>query len=318
MLVMNSFNQLSAVKYLIVLAQKAELKRSNTLRLTTGSSTFLHVGYCLIRGWLLCTRFRAKEPSVTFFKPTRAPPPRRSTKVLSGLAGALLLLNLTSVAAFQVYSHTDANGVITYSERPAKPAKIVKSNKRWVPDNPALGYVPGQSLIQNRPRAALAAPILPWVAQGEFYPFPWRGGPYRLSQGPGGSYSHQDIRSRYAMDIAMPEGTPIVAARSGRVLDIENNQFGAGPNPSGNFVRVLHSDGSTGVYLHLTRGSVRVQIGQMVGLGTLLALSGNTGHSNGPHLHFVVQRNSGAGWVSIPFQFKQTLQNQPNFALGGR
>lgn len=253
-----------------------------------------------------------------FCKSTCAPLHRRSAKVLSGLAGAILLLNLTSAAAFEVYSHTGANGVVTYSERPTKPANVVRPLKRWVPDNPALGYVPGQSLIQNRPRAALPAPIMPWVAQGEFYPFPWRGGPFRLSQGPGGSYSHLDIRSRYAMDIAMPEGTPIVAARAGRVMDFENNQFGVGPNPSGNFVRVLHSDGSTGVYLHLTRGSVRVQIGQRVGLGTLLALSGNTGHSNGPHLHFVVQRNSGAGWVSIPFQFKQPLQNQTNFALGGR
>ena len=61
MLVMNSFNQLSAVKNLIVLAQKAELKRSTTLRLTTGSGTFLHVGYCLIRGWLLCARSRARK-----------------------------------------------------------------------------------------------------------------------------------------------------------------------------------------------------------------------------------------------------------------
>ena len=113
--------------------------------------------------------------------------------------------------------------------------------------------------------------------------------------------------------LTMLHGADVVP---GRVLDLENSQSGAWPSPSGNFVRVLHSDASTGVYLHLSRGSVRVQVGQQVMLGSVLGLSGNTGHSNGPHLHFVVQRNSGLGWVSIPFQFNQPLQGLPNFALG--
>ncbi|MGV8287199.1 hypothetical protein ACV34F_30550, partial [Pseudomonas aeruginosa] len=55
----------------------------------------------------------------------------------------------------------------------------------------------------------------------------WRGGPFRLSQGANGKYSHFTPKGRYAMDIAMPEGTPIIAARGGTVVKIENNQSGA-------------------------------------------------------------------------------------------
>ena len=71
-----------------------------------------------------------------------------------------------------------------------------------------------------------------------------------------------------------------------------------------------------GVYLHLKKGSVCVREGQRVKVGSALALSGNTGNSTGPHLHFVVQRNTGLGLVSIPYQFKQPMGVLPNFALG--
>ncbi|MCD5995372.1 M23 family metallopeptidase [Pseudomonas sp. CDFA 602] len=149
------------------------------------------------------------------------------------------------------------------------------------------------------------------------YPLPWIGGPFRLTQGPGGKYSHYGVKGRYAMDIAMPEGTPIIAARGGTVVKIENSQSGRGSNASGNFVRILHNDGTMGVYLHLMRGSVSVNEGQHVVVGTALARSGNTGNSTGPHLHFVVQRNSGNELVSIPYEFAQPVQSLPDFAVGG-
>jgi murein DD-endopeptidase MepM/ murein hydrolase activator NlpD len=154
------------------------------------------------------------------------------------------------------------------------------------------------------------------AAQAYRYPLPWRGGPFRLTQGANGQYSHFGVKSRYAMDIAMPEGTPIVAARGGVVVKTENAQTGRGTDPSGNFVRVLHDDGTMGVYLHLKQGSVNVREGQRVAVGSALALSGNTGNSSGPHLHFVVQRNTGLGLVSIPYQFNQPVGSLPNFALG--
>ncbi|MGH8335412.1 MAG: M23 family metallopeptidase, partial [Gammaproteobacteria bacterium] len=100
------------------------------------------------------------------------------------------------------------------------------------------------------------------------------------------------------------------------VVKTENSQSGRGSDASGNFVRVLHDDGTMGVYLHLKQGSVSVREGQRVAVGSPLALSGNTGNSSGPHLHFVVQRNTGEGLVSIPYQFIQPLGALPNFALG--
>jgi len=149
------------------------------------------------------------------------------------------------------------------------------------------------------------------------YPLPWRGGPFRLTQGANGQYSHFTPKGRYAVDIAMPEGTPIVSARGGMVVKIENGQSGRGNNPAGNFVRIMHDDGTMGVYLHLMKGSVAVREGQRVESGTRIARSGNTGNSTGPHLHFVVQRNVGLAIESIPFDFSQPVNSLPNFAVGG-
>jgi len=164
-------------------------------------------------------------------------------------------------------------------------------------------------------RHALGDPLL--IPKPYKYPLPWRGGPFRLTQGANGQYSHFTPKGRYAVDIAMPEGTPIVAARGGMVVKIENEQSGRGNNPAGNFVRILHDDGTMGVYLHLMKGSVAVREGQRVETGTRIARSGNTGNSTGPHLHFVVQRNVGLAIESIPFDFSQPVNSLPNFAVGG-
>lgn len=205
------------------------------------------------------------------------------------------------------------------------------SNALGVPDKPISWILAPRSKIRlatiarrdtslplkykTKLRYALGDPRL--LPTQKNYPLPWRGGPFNLSQGANGKYSHFGPKGRYALDIAMPVGTPIVAARAGVVVKIENQQTGRGTNPSGNFVRILHNDGTMGVYLHLSKGSVKVAEGTHVEVGTLLALSGNTGNSTGPHLHFVIQRNVGLAVESIPFDFTQPVNSLPNFAVGG-
>jgi murein DD-endopeptidase MepM/ murein hydrolase activator NlpD len=286
-----------------------------------------------------------------------------------------LFMASTSAVAMTIYKSTDANGVVSYSDRPSKGSQVFVFQDRMVerlerqvyldikkqkgtdvvfvrndlyaPVEVALAFT-GMSNVRGAPaqtirrvlparsntRLALLTAISggkPLVytpqfhyslgdptgtAQGYRYPLPWRGGPFRLSQGANGQYSHYGPKNKYAMDIAMPVGTPIIAARAGVVVKTENAQSGRGNDASGNFVRVLHDDGTMGVYLHLKQGSVSVREGQRVAVGSPLALSGNTGNSSGPHLHFVVQRNTGEGLVSIPYQFSQPLGALPNFALG--
>jgi murein DD-endopeptidase MepM/ murein hydrolase activator NlpD len=288
-----------------------------------------------------------------------------------------LFMASTSTVAMTIYKSTDANGVVSYSDRPSKGSQVFVFQDRMVerlerqvyldikkqkgtdvvfvrndlyaPVEVALAFT-GMSNVRGAPtdtirrvlparsntRLALLTAVSggkPLVytpqfqyslgdpagaAQSYRYPFPWRGGPFRLSQGANGDYSHYGPKNKYAMDIAMPVGTPIIAARAGVVVKTENSQNGRGTDPSGNFVRVLHDDGTMGVYLHLKQGSVSVREGQRVAVGSPLALSGNTGNSSGPHLHFVVQRNTGGGLVSIPYQFNQPLGALPNFALGKR
>ncbi|MET1076762.1 MAG: M23 family metallopeptidase [Pseudomonas sp.] len=169
-----------------------------------------------------------------------------------------------------------------------------------------------QSLHAPPPSATLPAPLEPAV-----YPWPWQGGPFPISQGANGNYSHNTPQGRYALDIAMPPGTPVIAARAGRVMTVHDGQSGRAGSPSGNHVRLLHDDGSMSVYLHLQKDSISVAEGQRVALGAPLGRSGNTGNSTGPHLHFAVQRQVGARFESIPFRFEQPLSPLPNFALSG-
>lgn len=82
------------------------------------------------------------------------------------------------------------------------------------------------------------------------------------------------------LDIPMPVGTPIYAAASGVVTQLATTDS----SDAGIYAGIRHLGGLTSRYLHLS--SVSVERGQHVGKGDPIGLSGNTGLSQGPHLHF--------------------------------
>lgn len=130
---------------------------------------------------------------------------------------------------------------------------------------------------------------------------------YRIVQGFGGGFSHRGA-SRYAVDFAMPVGTPIHAARNGIVIDLVERHDKGGPSRRyskfANFITIEHSDGTTGEYYHLKQNGVVVKLGDNVKTGQLIGYSGNTGFSSLPHLHFAVYRAKSWGdYESLPFRF---------------
>jgi len=130
---------------------------------------------------------------------------------------------------------------------------------------------------------------------------------WRMGQSFKGGFSHTDEQNRYAVDLVVDEGTPITAARGGIVMQVESGFDRSGLDKSkyaerANLVRILHDDGTMGVYAHLKENGVFVRVGQKIGIGQQIGLSGNTGYSSGPHLHFCLQVNSGMKLVSIPFR----------------
>ena len=143
------------------------------------------------------------------------------------------------------------------------------------------------------------------------------GGPYRapfalaqsftVTQAPPDAVTHKELASRNAVDIAMPVGTPVHAAREGLVINVAHRFFRSGLTPQvsdeANFVQILHDDGTTAIYAHLQMDTIRVRPGQRVERGQYIANSGNTGFSSGPHLHFVVVRNAGLRSESMPVTF---------------
>jgi len=88
-------------------------------------------------------------------------------------------------------------------------------------------------------------------------------------------------RFHEGLDISVPHGTPVVATGDGRVLSIRRDPT------YGLLVDVKHSDNVVSRYAHLAKTLTRV--GQSVGRGQILALSGSTGRSTGPHLHYEVR-----------------------------
>jgi hypothetical protein len=120
--------------------------------------------------------------------------------------------------------------------------------------------------------------------------------------------SHQ---TRFALDFVMPEGTEILAARAGEVVELREHW--PSDNRTGgheNMVSLRHEDETISLYLHLQQDGVAVEMGDVVQRGELLGWSGSSGDPAGvPHLHFQVCLRSGmcswqTGEYTLPVNFR--------------
>jgi len=160
-------------------------------------------------------------------------------------------------------------------------------------------YMIGQPNVQATPGAKY---LVPFVFDRAL----------QISQASDGPiFSHHDVGSKNAIDIPMPIGTPVIATRSGTVIQninqfSDNGQATTAFLTKANSISILHDDGTWAQYLHLKQFSSRVSVGQKVTAGMPIALSGNSGFSSEPHLHFVLQKNENGTIVSLPIKFWTT------------
>ncbi|MBI2625768.1 M23 family metallopeptidase, partial [Candidatus Parcubacteria bacterium] len=120
-----------------------------------------------------------------------------------------------------------------------------------------------------------------------------------LSQGYGPTSSTGFINDGYqfhnGVDIAASFGSPVRAARNGKVVGVGD----LGRWAYGRWVAVEHDNGLTTLYAHLSLAAAR--LGQVVRRGDIIGYEGSTGFSTGPHLHFTVYASSTFRFEERPY-----------------
>ena len=172
----------------------------------------------------------------------------------------------------------------------------------------------------SSPPAAAACGPYPAEATSP-YILPYEAGTSRfMSQGNCTNGSHRTgTPDQYAYDFLMPIGTIIIASRAGTVTRVVDTfQDNTGVPGEENVVGIRHADGSTALYFHLAQNGSMVMLDQSVEIGDVIALSGNSGNSTEPHLHFIVGGPPGTGGVgTVPITFNNT-DPHPNGLQAGR
>ena len=138
------------------------------------------------------------------------------------------------------------------------------------------------------------------------YTLPYEKGSCKfLVQGYMTLFSH---RGEYALDFKMKKGTGIHAARRGVVVEVKEDSHVGGLRKKylsqGNHIIIRHEDGTYGNYWHLMPEGAIVNVGDSVYRGELIGLSGNTGFTAFPHLHFEVTRKPTPGHNQLRTYFQ--------------
>ena len=124
-----------------------------------------------------------------------------------------------------------------------------------------------------------------------------------------GYFSRYTHRNRAALDFKMKKGTKVCAVRDGVVIRVKEDGKKGGGNikyrPEGNLIVIQHADNTRSGYWHLKYNGALVNVGDTVRQGQVIGLSGKTGYTYFPHLHFIVWRSDQKGqWTQIGTRFQ--------------
>jgi murein DD-endopeptidase MepM/ murein hydrolase activator NlpD len=160
---------------------------------------------------------------------------------------------------------------------------VVESRQPFKSSDRAQSLAVPPHVEPRTPTPAKPPPGFQWPVQGPLTsPF----GERDHVMGGGGTQFHAGI------DISVPAGTPVQAAQEGMVV------FAGYNGAYGKAVKLDHPNGFSTLYAHNSR--LLVHVGQTVKAGEVICLSGSTGRSTGPHLHFEVHKDA---WPVDPLTY---------------
>ncbi|MFE0425225.1 M23 family metallopeptidase [Streptomyces sp. NPDC058953] len=209
---------------------------------------------------------------------------RTRAGVLAAGLGATAVLG--TGAAFAVEATSSPSAAPVEAAPAAKPAEA----KAAAP----VKTVPVKAAAAPKPAAAPKAAAPSWVKPV---------GSYALTA-TYGKAGNMWASNHSGQDFAVPTGTPVVSIGAGTVVKAGPNGAGDGP-AYGNAVVIKHNNGKYSQYAHLS--TVNVSAGQSVKAGQLIAKSGNTGNSSGPHLHFEIRTTPNYGTAVDPVSFLRSV-----------
>ncbi|WP_246329910.1 M23 family metallopeptidase [Geomonas limicola] len=227
--------------------------------------------------------------------------------VVSLLAGFCFLLPAAACADF--YRFVDDDGVETYTNTPTSNGgtRVLREAR---PAPATKGPLKRKAQPQPQPQAHAEPVTEGSPGPGQESALPVQG---VLTSKVGWRHDPIDgtLRHHNGIDIAVPAGTQVKAIAAGNVIE------SAAHSGYGNLVRVQHDDGSISSYGHNSR--LDVAVGERVAAGQTLALSGSTGRSTGPHVHFELWKNgvnvtenylsNGAGFAEVAGSIRTYLHS---------
>lgn len=129
---------------------------------------------------------------------------------------------------------------------------------------------------------------------------------YQIGQ-PFGKAGSMWANKHSGQDLVVGTGTSVMAVHGGTVVKAGPNGGGDGP-AYGNAIVIKHDDNTYSQYAHLSQ--VKVSVGQAVTTGQQIGLSGSTGNSSGPHLHFEIRTTPNYGTAIDPVAFLKAHGDQ--------